>query len=1226
MREYHSKSNRFPVPNPIGRKRIILLFFAVLFSSAFVGADDESGRRVEILFLGLGHNSHQRLPELVRPLGIHGINFTYTEDITDINSEHLAMYDGLLIYSNITEINPAQEKALLDFVESGKGLIALHCASYCFLNSPAYISLVGGQFKSHGAGVFAARIALPDHPIMKGFQAFESWDETYVHTKHNEQDRTVLMYRDEGGHSEPWTWVRTQGKGRVFYTASGHDERTWQHPGFHDLVLRGIKWAIGDEANEQLEQLKIPPLKYEPRETVQNYEKRDPRPQYQFPLSPEESRKHIQIAPGFELALFAAEPEILKPMAMAWDARGRLWIVESVDYPNQLSDDQQGNDRIKICEDTDGDGRADKFTVFADRLNIPTSITMANDGVIVTQAPHFLFLKDTDGDDIADVREIIFDGWATFDTHAGPSSIQYGLDNYYYGSVGYAEFDGQVNGKKKRFERGIFRFLQDGSSLEFIGKFTNNTWGLGFSESGEIFGSTANDAHSMIIPIPIRYYENIDGLASSLKEPWRLKIDGHYEAHPITEKYRQVDVFDGFTSAAGHRIYTARAFPKAYWNRVGLVCEPTVHLLHNAIMERDKSAFREVNGYNLMAGSDAWFSPVQAEVGPDGAVWVLDWYNFIIQHNPNPREDWGGFDAEGGRGGAHVNPLRDKQHGRIWRVSYKGAKPYAPVKLSKRRPQELVSTLKNDNMFWRLTAQRLLVERDDTDISSALYDLVRDQSVDDAGINGGAIHALWTMHGLGLLSGNNEAAAEVALSALQHPSFAVRKNAAQVIPRDEKSALAIINAGLHQDADLLVQRNAFLSLSEMPPLAEAGAALFEIMNEVAAIDDRWLTEAYTIAAIQHSDGFLRSAVDKFDFSGQGAAGQNLLPNSSFEIVEDTLAADWQVGNYMTDERWIERHGLPTHTSANAAHSGDRSIEISSSAYGSNTSLYTTVTVDSNATYLLSGWIKTENVAKHKGWAGQGALLNVEGMGFEAATEAVTGSTDWTRVTRMFRIGKQEQIRINLLFGGWGLATGKAWYDDVALTKITESDAYKAIDPVLLRILVKNSDAQQLENLRASLSESQKDNYDALLSTLHLTAPTEMPSAEPGQEDTSAVVVQLGVINGQMKFDLTEFTVPAGSQVKLVFSNTDQMLHNVLISKPGTLEKVGGLADLMLTDPRAFEKNYVPESDDILFFSKLVQPGEQIVMRFQAPESTGDYPYICTFPAHWRIMNGIMKVR
>src|SRR5207302_10341686 len=204
---------------------------------------------IKVLFLrDKGHHQPiERFRQLQPVLAARGIDITYTDKVAALNEKTLVDYDGLLIYANTTKIAPEQEKALLDFVAGGKGFIPLHCASYCFLNSPKYIDLVGAQFLRHGTGTFRTTIAAPDHPIMKGFAGFESWDETYVHTKHNEKDRTVLEVRAEGDLKEPWTWVRTHGKGRVFYTAWGHDQRTWGHPGFHNLLERGVRWACGQD-------------------------------------------------------------------------------------------------------------------------------------------------------------------------------------------------------------------------------------------------------------------------------------------------------------------------------------------------------------------------------------------------------------------------------------------------------------------------------------------------------------------------------------------------------------------------------------------------------------------------------------------------------------------------------------------------------------------------------------------------------------------------------------------------------------------------------------------------------------------------------------------------------------------------------------------------------------------------------------------------------------------
>ena len=392
--------------------------------------------RLRVLFLGDDghHNPADRFKQLEPVLAERRIELDYTESLDSLNPAKLAGYDCLLIYANHTRISPAQEKALLDFVASGGGLAALHCASYCFLNSPKYIELVGAQFQSHQTGVFKETIVNPDHPVIKGLSPIESWDETYVHTKHN-TNRVVLAERREGDHAEPYTWVRESGKGRVFYTAWGHDERTWSNPGFQALVERGIRWASENSPTQLKARQGLAPFEYtESPVALPNYTpgarwgtQGTPIRTMQKPLSPEESMKHLVTLPDFEVSLFAAEPDIAKPIWMTWDERGRLWIAETVDYPNNMQPPGEGHDRIKILEDTDGDGRADKFTVFADKLSVPTSLALVNGGVVVVHSGKTEFLKDTHGDGKADFRQDLFKGWGTTDTHAGPSNLRTAL-------------------------------------------------------------------------------------------------------------------------------------------------------------------------------------------------------------------------------------------------------------------------------------------------------------------------------------------------------------------------------------------------------------------------------------------------------------------------------------------------------------------------------------------------------------------------------------------------------------------------------------------------------------------------------------------------------------------------------------------------------------------------------------------------------------------------------
>ncbi|MEX1055917.1 MAG: PVC-type heme-binding CxxCH protein, partial [Rhodothermales bacterium] len=418
--------------------------------------------RVQVLFLGDDghHEPAQRVREILPFMAGRGINVVYTDRLEHLNSETLRRYDVLAMYANHERLSSSQEAALLNYVQDGGGLVAIHCAAAMFGNSDAFISLVGGAFKGHGSGVFQTRTVRADHPAIQGEPEFESWDETYVHMKLN-PDAEVLAVRDENGRDEPWTWVRSHGDGRVFYTAWGHDERTWSNPGFRQLLERGMLWAAGDQA---LAADHAPPaLEYE--EGLLPYYPSgvgwgitgDPITSVQKPLSPEASMEQAFVEPGFRIELFASEPDIVNPIDMAWDERGRLWIVETIDYPNEFEPERRGSDRIKILEDTDDDGRADKVTVFAEGLNIPTSLTPARGGVIVAQAPDMLFLKDTDGDDRADVKQVLFTGWGTFDTHAGPSSLRYGFDNHVWGAVGYSGFNGAVGGDSIRIIEGLYR-------------------------------------------------------------------------------------------------------------------------------------------------------------------------------------------------------------------------------------------------------------------------------------------------------------------------------------------------------------------------------------------------------------------------------------------------------------------------------------------------------------------------------------------------------------------------------------------------------------------------------------------------------------------------------------------------------------------------------------------------------------------------------------------------
>jgi putative membrane-bound dehydrogenase-like protein len=1000
------------------------------------GGDTGAEKPIRVLFLGdQGHHKPaERARQFLPYLDSRGIDARYTEDMADINPQNLAQFDALLIYANIEQIAPAPERAMLEYVNNGGGLVPVHCASFCFHNSPKYIELVGAQFKSHGGEVFRSKITQPNHPTMLGLYEFSSWDETYVHDKHNEDRRTVVMVREEkDGKAEPYTWTREVGDkgGRVFYTALGHDERTWGEMGFLRLLENGIRWAAKREQSiPALARKDLPPLEFidapGPIPFYPESEKwgveAEPLTKMQAPLEPEQSLKYLELPAGFRAELYAAEPDIVKVIAKTWDERGRLWVAETLDYPNDLQPPGKGRDRIKICEDTDGDGKADKFTVFADKLSIPTSLVHAGGGLVVTQAPDTLFLQDTDGDDKADVRKVLFTGWATNDTHAGPSNLRYGFDNWVWGTVGYAGFNGEVAGKRIRFGQGVFRFKSDGSAIEFLTSTSNNTWGLGFSETGQVFVSTANNDHSVHLAIPNRYYESVlgwNGLGSA-------SIASSQRYHPIGT-HRQMDWHGKFTAAAGHALYTARAFPERYWNRIAFVTEGTGHLIHQVVLEPRGSGYAALDGYNLLASHDEWTSPVTAEVGPDGAVWVSDWYNYIFQHNPVPH----GF--ENGKGNAYVTPVRDKTHGRVYRIAY--GEKVEPKRLDKAPTDELIAALADENLFWRLTAQRLLIDRGERDVMPRLAELITAETeLDTIGNAPAALHALWTLHAMTDSGRDVATLVGVAEKAMRHPAAAVRKAAMDVVPRTKDGLRAVLEAKPLGDKSDQVRLAAFLALAEMPAGvagAGAGESVFLAMGRPENAKDKWIPQAATAAAARHDAGFLKEALAKArrtDKSGSTQEPANILPNPSFEDVSGALPAEWSAHNW--------QGAATAAVDEDAPHSGKRSVRLVANAGGADATISHVVKVTPNTNYRLSAWVRTKDVEKG---SGMGALLNVHELqgATTVRTKPVTGTTDWTRVQTSFNSGNFQQLMINCLFGGWGRSTGTAWFDDIALEPLGE---------------------------------------------------------------------------------------------------------------------------------------------------------------------------------------------
>lgn len=1155
-------------------------------------------RRGEVLFLGnesKHHDATRYAPWLAISLFKEGINLTYTTDLNDLNPENLRKYDGLIIYSNHDSISASQEKALQEFVDGGKGLIPIHSASGCFKNSEWYIHAIGGQFKSHETGNFTTAIVNKTHPVTRGLWEYDTWDETYEHQRIN-PDITVLMERITGSKREPWTWVRNEGKGRVFYTAYGHNDSTWTKPGFMTLLNQGVLWALGDDVKDRIAGMNLPKVDIYTPDIIADFTKRHLVPKMQDGLSPAQSMELTQIPPDFEVKLFASEPDITNPIAMSWDERGRLWIVESVDYPNTfLETDGAANDRIKICEDTDGDGRADKFTIFADKLNIPTSLVFANGGVVVSMAPYFVFLKDTDGDDKADVRENIMSGWDKNDTHFGPSNLQYGFDNKIWGVVG-SGFNGTTkDGLQLNFRTGVYHLNADGTGFEFLANTSNNTWGLGFSEDNNVFISTANNTHSAYYSMPAKYMQrSLPERGGDQTEILPVqKIDGHYDAHTMTPNLRQVDVVGGFTAAAGHHLYTARSFPKEYWNRMAFVCEPTVRLVHNAVIEPKGSGFTEKDNWNLMASSDEWFAPVQAEVGPDGAVWVADWYNFIIQHNVFSENQAPSLtvlpfkEQPRGQGNAFVSPLRDIDYGRVYRIIYKNAKPVKPLSLSKNDMPGLLAALENDNMFWRMTAQRLLVESKNKAAIPGLIKLVQNRQVDEVGLNSPAVHALWTLEGIGALSGSDAEARNVVLKALTHPAAGVRKAAVQVLA-ESKQGFDEINAGeILNDPNLNVRLAAVTAIASLPPSEKLGELIYTASVKKENGKDEWLSRALLAAAIVHENGF-RAAFNKDKITAANDSGLTSRINEALskEVYSLPRRGTLLYPPNVTGKEIIVRGTVLK---------GQRDLQGVVMAQGGKN--------DGYGLYIQNG--KLNMVVKQDGKIYQvsssGTLLEKFDLVAKLAGNGIiTLDIDGRQIAQAKAPSLFKQPLIQ------GLRTSQDYNSDDRMGKYEGTFNLTA----------------NLQNLSLELKKpgfnttSAKNKGDQ--ETVNTTSKAESKELKP-------LVISLKVVPNVMQYSKKVITVKAGQKVILNFENPDGMQHNFVLLKQGTMQRVGAAADALAQDPKGAQKSYVPQIPEVLYATKLLSPDQEITLQFTAPSQPGDYPYICTFPGHWRIMNGILKV-
>ena len=435
--------------------------------------------------------------------------------------------------------------------------------------------------------------------------------------------------------------------------------------------------------------------------------------------SPEAERAALRVPPGFEVQLVASEPEIDKPMNLAFDARGRLWVTHSREYPIAAARGA-GRDRVSILEDTTGDGRADRITTFADSLNIPIGIEPMRDGAIVFSIPNLYRMFDRDGDGRADERRVLYGPFDFDDTHGMVNGLLRGYDGWIHAGHGFSNRStvAGTDGDSIRMISGnTFRFRDDGTRVEQLTWGRVNPFGMFVDRFGYFYSS---DSHTKPVYQPIRgaEYPHFGRLPSGIG--WGPQMMEHLH---------------GSTAIAGVVLYEATQFPPEYRNNFfgGNV---VTNRINRNVLRWHGSSPEAVEQPDFVVSEDPNFRPVDVELGPDGALYIADFYNPIIGHYEFPLDD----------------PRRDRRSGRIWRIVYTGGDAGAPARLPRRdwtraSVQELIGDLAHANAKVRLLATNELADRRGTAVTSAVRRLIDRRSATPEQRASG----LWILSRLGAL-------------------------------------------------------------------------------------------------------------------------------------------------------------------------------------------------------------------------------------------------------------------------------------------------------------------------------------------------------------------------------------------------------------------------------------------------------------------------------------------
>ncbi len=458
-------------------------------------------------------------------------------------------------------------------------------------------------------------------------------------------------------------------------------------------------------------------------------------------FSPGEAAQRMTVDSDFKVELVAAEPLVRQPVAIDFDDRGRLWVLQYLQYPNpaglkRVKVDRfsrttydripeppptgpKGADRLTILEDTNGDGAFDKAKDFISDLNIASGFAFGYGGIFVLQTPYLLFYPDRNRDDIPDGDpEVLLKGFGMEDTSSVANSLVWGPDGWLYGTQG-TNITAHIRGIE--FEQGIWRYHPVSRKFELFMEGGGNMWGLDFDEFGNLLAGTNYGGYLMIHCVQGAYYEKSFAKHGELHNPFAL---GYFQHVPHKN-------FQGGHVTVGGILYQSDQFPAPYRNKY-IAVDTLGHAVRWHHVLPDQSTFRSENGGVLLQANDTWFAPSDAIQGPDGAVYVADWHDQRTAH-PDPDATW------------------DRRNGRVFRISHRSAKPVRHVDPHSLSSEQLVALLSSSNAWQVRRARRILAERRDKQVIDQLRTL--SQHPDNPSL---ALQALWTLNTLDAFDQNRE--------------------------------------------------------------------------------------------------------------------------------------------------------------------------------------------------------------------------------------------------------------------------------------------------------------------------------------------------------------------------------------------------------------------------------------------------------------------------------------